>query len=326
MDTTALPIPLVSVCIATYNQDDYIENCLLSVLLQSGEISMEILVGNDGTSPETPSIIARLMERFPGVIQYYKHAQNLGASRNSQFLVRQARGKYIAILDGDDYWLPGKLEAQIAWLEARPDSPACYTNAIALSDSGRLLGLFTSVSKREIDLPFMLARGNFLNSSSLIYRTDLREMILSIGTEFIDYRAHLAFARYGALGFDERVFVAYRVGTAHSMIRTMPERVSEYYFEAICSVAFEPAVTEKIRRLALASFFSNYLIGAIFHLRIRLAWQWYGRIRQKFPNDGAWVLILGARDVFHRVWRFLKRGGNRAYASSSSRLRVLHER
>ncbi|MDF3822159.1 glycosyltransferase family 2 protein [Leptospira sp. 96542] len=325
MDINTLPVPLVSVCVATYNHDQYIENCLLSVLLQTGDFAVEILVGNDGNSPETPQIVERLMQRFPGVIRYYKHPQNLGASRNSQFLVRQARGKYIANLDGDDYWLPGKLAAQIAWMEARPDSPACYTNAIAISDSGRLLGVFTSVSAREVDLPFMLERGNFLNSSSLFYRTDLRDRILDIGTEFIDYRAHLLFASLGPLGFDDRVFVAYRVGTTHSMVKTMPEKVSEQYFEAICSVIFEPGVTDTIRRSALASFFSTYLLGAVFYFRFQPAVLWYERIGKKFPKDRFWVLSLGGRFVFQRLWRFVKRGGERAYASSS-RLRVLHER
>ena len=148
---TFVEAPLVSVCVATYKQDRYIEACLLSVLGQTGNIPIEVLVGNDGDSPETPNIVARLADRFPGVIRYFAHPRNLGASRNYQFLVREARGRYIAHLDGDDHWVPSKLKTQIAWLDAQPHCPACYTNAAVVDDAADKLAAETDDLLDEID-------------------------------------------------------------------------------------------------------------------------------------------------------------------------------
>lgn len=302
---TCIEIPLVSVCVATYKQDRYIENCLLSVLAQTGNIPIEVLVGNDGDSPETPNIVARLAERFPGVIRYFAHPQNLGASRNYQFLVREAKGRYIAHLDGDDHWFPGKLETQIAWLEARPHSPACYANAAVVDDAGRLLGSFTSYSWQEVDLPTLVARGNFLNHSSMLYRSIHRDVVLDIGEEFVDYRLHLGFARRGVLGMTDRALVVYRTGSEHSMIDTMPNRVAERLFEAMGTVLIPSLVTDQVRRIALGNFWAAHLVASVKRRCAHPALNWYRRICDVYPQDGLAVLLIGLQIAAIRALRSL---------------------
>jgi len=155
-----LSSPTVSVCITTYNQDRYIKDCVVSALAQIPDTSIEILIGDDGAGPQTPQIIARLMAFHPGVIRYFKHKKNMGPSANYQFLIREARGLYLAHLDGDDFWLPGKLAAQLAWLQDHPNSVACYANAIMVSDDQQVMGAFSSSISQPVDLAFLLAKGN----------------------------------------------------------------------------------------------------------------------------------------------------------------------
>ncbi|MFT3664748.1 glycosyltransferase family 2 protein [Piscinibacter sp.] len=322
---TSPSAPLVSVCVATYKQDRYIEECLLSVLAQAGDVPIEVLVGNDGDSPDTPHIVARLSARFPGVIRYFAHERNLGASRNYQFLVREARGYYIAHLDGDDYWLPGKLRAQIALLEERPDSPACYANAVVIDDAGRLLGAFTSFSGREIDLPTLVMRGNFLNHSSLLYRASHRDVVLDISDEWVDYRLHLGFARRGVLSTIDRVLVVYRSGSEQSMIDTMADHVHERVFEAMCTVLPQSSIVREVRRSALGTFWAAHLIASMRQRRRRPALYWYRRIRDAFPQDAVPTLIVG---VYIAGGRMLRAVGSKLWRGRSSvgALRVLFER
>ena len=90
------------------------------------------------TEPKKLSV--RWLQRFPDVIRYFRHENRLGPGGNYQFLIGQARGEYIAHLDGDDYWLPGKLTAQLGVLDVSPECVAVYANAICVNDAGALLG------------------------------------------------------------------------------------------------------------------------------------------------------------------------------------------
>jgi len=278
--------------VATYNQDRYIEDCLTSVLIQSGDVPIEVLVGDDGSSPETPRIVERLSRQYPGFIRYFRHERNLGPSANYQFLAGRARGRFIAHLDGDDYWLPGKLKAQTAWLDGHPNSPASYSNAAVIDDAGILIGVFSSSVSRDIDLPFLLERGNFLNHSSMVYRASCREVVLGISGPFIDYRMHLGFAREGGLGFDNRVFVVYRQGSEHSMVKKVPETVRELYFDAVSSVILDSHISNAVRRRALAHFLIGIMFESMMQLRFRPTFLWWGRIREKYPQY-FWCALLG---------------------------------
>jgi len=315
--------PLVTVCVATYHQDRYIEDCLNTVLAQSGDVPLEVLVGDDGCSPETPRIVERLSRRYPGIIQYFRHQKNLGPSANYQFLVGRATGKYIAHLDGDDYWLPGKLKAQTAWLDAHPDSPATYANAAVIDSEGVLIGVFSSDIHRVIDLPFLLERGNFLNHSSMLYRASCRGVVLGIEGPFIDYRMHLGFARQGGLGFDHRVGVVYRHGSEHSMVQKVPEIVRELYFDAVNSVLLDPRVSDVVRRRVLVHFLADIMFGSMVQLRLRSTLLWCGRIRERHPRDYRRA-VLGA--VGGSLWKLIRAVARKLGLAAASGLRVMHER
>ncbi len=107
-------LPRVSVCIATYNHERYIHDCIMSVVAQAHEIPIEILVGDDSSSDKTGEIVRRLADRLPDIVRYFRHAKKMGGVLNRQFLIGQTTGEYIAHLDGDDYWLPGKIAKQIS--------------------------------------------------------------------------------------------------------------------------------------------------------------------------------------------------------------------
>lgn len=225
--------PSVSVCITAYNHEPYIKDCLLSVLTQSYDVNLEILVGDDGSSDGTPRIVLDIAERYDGLITLFRHEKNLGACSNLKYLIARAKGDYIAHLDGDDYWMPGKLAAQISVLEKNLGSVAAYTNAVLINDGKDIIGAFNRPQPAIITLDYLCEKGNFLNHSSLVYRQELRRVILDMPDTFIDYRIHLRLACSGGLCYVNQMLVAYRVGSATSFMNDAQELVIRGSDEAV---------------------------------------------------------------------------------------------
>jgi glycosyltransferase involved in cell wall biosynthesis len=116
--------PLVSVWVISYNQEAYIEEALQSALDQNYP-NLEVVVSDDASTDATPALIAAMAQRHPGKLVPILNAVNGGITANSNIALRQCRGKYIAFMGGDDVLLPGKIAAQVAWMEADADRALC---------------------------------------------------------------------------------------------------------------------------------------------------------------------------------------------------------
>ncbi|GAB0155136.1 glycosyltransferase [Chryseobacterium sp. Alg-005] len=117
----------VSICITTYKHEKYIEECLNSIFAQEFSGRYEIIICNDNSPDNTEAIIRQMMAAHPkgDRIKYFKNVPNLGYVKNTLFSFSKASGKYIAILDGDDFWIdPLKLQKQFDFLESHPDFSA----------------------------------------------------------------------------------------------------------------------------------------------------------------------------------------------------------
>ncbi len=237
---------VVSICIATCNQERYLDECLESVIGQIEEMSCEILIGDDMSEDATSEIAARWAARHPDVIRHFRHAPRLGPAANYQFIVARARGEFIAHLDGDDMWLPGKLAGQLAFMNANADCPAVYTNAIVVDDKGALRGLFNNPQPDRFDLAGILKYGNFLNHSSLLYRRHFTSAVTDLSPPFIDYLMHLRLAKCGILGYMNRPGVLYRQQSSTSMIVNANEHTRELYWQALTSMSDMRAVAKEL--------------------------------------------------------------------------------
>ncbi|MBY0405366.1 MAG: glycosyltransferase, partial [Cyanobacteria bacterium] len=135
--------PDVSICIVTYNQAPFIEKCIQSVLMQEVNFSYEIVVGEDGSQDETPQILKRLQAEHPDKIRLFLNHTNMGrkGGNNFQRTLKACTGRYIAQVDGDDYWInPTKLQQQYDFLESHPDYVICFHNVQAVDEkTGQLL-------------------------------------------------------------------------------------------------------------------------------------------------------------------------------------------
>lgn len=119
--------PLVSVVCVTYNHEEFIEEALSSFLAQETRFPFEILVADDCSSDQTRDILRRYASLHPNMIKLVLPDKNRGAERNLISMCEAAQGRYVALCDGDDYWVrTDKLQAQVDYMEAHPNMRACF--------------------------------------------------------------------------------------------------------------------------------------------------------------------------------------------------------
>lgn len=129
--------PLVSICVQTYQHVNYIKNCLDSILEQKTDFEYEILLGEDKSSDGTREICIQYAQRFPEKIRLFLHhddnkikVENIPTGNfNAFYNFYQARGKFIAFCEGDDFWRdPLKLQKQVDFLQINPEYVLAYHN------------------------------------------------------------------------------------------------------------------------------------------------------------------------------------------------------
>ncbi|WP_431136685.1 glycosyltransferase family 2 protein [Psychroserpens mesophilus] len=127
--------PLVSVVVITYNHENYIKQTLDSILSQNTDFDFEVVVGEDKSPDNTLEVCKRYGDR----ITLIHSDENVGMIPNFIRTLEAAKGKYIAVCEGDDYWTdPLKLQKQVDFLESHPDYVICWTDYSILKDNGEL--------------------------------------------------------------------------------------------------------------------------------------------------------------------------------------------
>lgn len=128
----------VSVVVLCYNQMNYIEQCIRSILCQKANFKYEILIGDDASTDDTKDILLRYYEQYKDRITLYIRETNIGASANALDLLCAASGEYIAYLEGDDFWCdPNKLQKQCDFLDANSSYVACFHEIKIINEKGK---------------------------------------------------------------------------------------------------------------------------------------------------------------------------------------------
>ena len=130
-----MPKPLVSILIISFNQEAFIEEALKGALEQDYE-NLEVVVADDGSTDRTPDIILSYADRYKGRLVAIVGKPNLGITGNSNRGLSLCKGKYIAFQGGDDVFLPGKISAQVDWMEERDSRVLCGHQVEVFYESG----------------------------------------------------------------------------------------------------------------------------------------------------------------------------------------------
>jgi glycosyltransferase involved in cell wall biosynthesis len=165
--------PLVSVVLITYNHSRYIGQALDNILGQQVDFPFEVVVADDCSTDTTPEIIARYQQQFPDRVRVLPNTVNVGVSRNVERGVLGGRGKYTAIIEGDDYWVDSsKLQRQVDFMEAHADYSMCFHNALVVyeDDPSRQSHLMNTSEKTEYTLED-ITKGWFIPTASIMFRS-----------------------------------------------------------------------------------------------------------------------------------------------------------
>lgn len=167
--TTYYNRPKVSVCMLAYNNRDYIDQAVSSVLAQEVDFPVQLVICEDASTDDVRDKINAYKDA--GCFTFVKHfnAVNLGLTRNLAVAIGLCDGEYVAYLDNDDYWTDRlKLRKQVDLLDSRSDASICYHPTMILRD-GKLYFDKARIVPPVADI-LDLARGNFIQSCSILFR------------------------------------------------------------------------------------------------------------------------------------------------------------
>ena len=112
----------VSVLMLAYNQQQYVDEAIRSVVLQETDFDYELIIGDDGSSDATAERCREWQQRYPDRIRLLDHSDNVGLARNFVRTYREATGRYIAICEADDFWTDRhKLQIQADFLDSHTE-------------------------------------------------------------------------------------------------------------------------------------------------------------------------------------------------------------
>jgi glycosyltransferase involved in cell wall biosynthesis len=251
--------PLVSVAMIAYNHRPFIREALEGVLAQRRSFPIEIVISDDCSPDGTADIIDEYQARHPDLFVRRDPPRNVGLHANLSRVWTGCRGKYIAMLDGDDWWhSPHKLSTQIAFMEANPDC----------SISGHRVRLLQMEGNQEVELPADsypypekrtvrdLILTNCLATCSVVFRHGIVDAFppWMLGLSMCDWPLNILHAMHGTVGFINEQHATYRLhrggvwSNDHPIQRcdrvTHALRVMREHLPSLSRDAFDQAIYE----------------------------------------------------------------------------------
>lgn len=209
--------PLVSICCLTYNHEKYIQQTLDGFLMQKTEYEFEVLIHDDASTDNTAEIIKEYQKKYPDIIKPIYQVENQyskGVIINKEFQFSRAKGKYIALCEGDDYWTDeNKLQMQISYMEQNPQC-SCTFHAALLSSNEVIIGNDRHYEE-ECDIPteeIVQGDGAYCATASLVFRTKYAleypkfRLISDVG----DYPLQILLAAKGSVHYFPDTMSVYR--------------------------------------------------------------------------------------------------------------------
>jgi len=213
--------PVVSVVMITYGHESYIKEAVNSVLMQECDFQFELIIANDKSPDGTDAIIRDILNDHPRshCIRYFHHNKNMGLVSNFNFALKKATGKYIALCEGDDYWIDSlKLKKQVDFLEANSKLGMAHSAYFLRNDNEKTFRLMrSSFNHQDRNLPWgIIGQELIICTSSVLFRTDLhRRFTNQYQKDFslvpiADTQTWFHFARLSGIGYINQPLSVYR--------------------------------------------------------------------------------------------------------------------
>ena len=243
---------LVSICCITYNHEQYIKDALDSFIAQKVSFPYEIVISDDCSKDNTRSIIETYKAEYPSLIRDVSPIQNMGSQANFIYVLEQARGKYIAICEGDDYWTdPLKLQKQIDIMEADNSLMACCTNSSLVDMSSNILeeklikAIVPDNKEGKYSLREFFEQNHTYPTASVVFRRshfdEVCEKYKIMQNQYLgDWTLWIAILCFGDMYYLDEVTSAYRINptsVTHSKVDERRLGLAKANFKILPAVA-----------------------------------------------------------------------------------------
>ena len=320
---------LVSVLCTAYNHEAYLREALDSMVGQQTDFAYEILVTDDVSTDRTADIIREYEAKYPDKVRGFYMTENLysqGRDIYYEVLFPNARGKYTAFCEGDDFWTdPTKLQRQVDFLESHPDYTACAHNTDLLFCDGERPDVTLATRQADCDMEFadlLQGMSHAWHTSALVGRTDLLAdppdfYTIAADAGFGDFPYALWLRLNGKIRFLARFMSCYRINSGAASWSTDLEaatsRLTRFYRGAIAMLESFRNHVQDPELLALTDDWINrwnfqllYTLGKDRELR-KPPYRAY--LREKPLSFRVKNLIKCAFPALHRLYR-RRRGYN----------------
>lgn len=211
---------LVSISTVTYNHEKYISECIESVINQCVNFKFEMVIGEDCSTDKTRNIIKKYERDYPEIIKPIYNKENLGKKSGSNTgrenyinVIKNCKGKYIVHLDGDDFFLPGKLQKQVDYMNSNPECSMSGHNVKVIYEDGRPSHLYTKTLPKVKSLGGLIRHGTCILHTSMIFKRRYLDIDLfqrMHHSSHGDWLIHMIVSRNGKIGYLDKVLSTYR--------------------------------------------------------------------------------------------------------------------
>lgn len=197
-----------SIISISYNHEKYIQQTLNSFAMQKANFNYEIIIGDDCSSDNTQAIIREFEKQYHGKMTAILRKQNIGISANLFDVLKKAKGDYIFICEGDDYWIDeNKLQTQVDFLEKHTEYSVCF-HPVIIEEEGVITKDIFPTQTSGFGLTSLLKQ-NFIQTNSVAYR---RQNYSRLDSDILptDWYLHIIHAQNGKIGFIDKNMSVYR--------------------------------------------------------------------------------------------------------------------
>lgn len=202
----------VSVLMLAYNQEQYIDEAIRSVVMQQTNFDFELIIGDDGSTDGTAQRCRFWQQRYPDRIRLLDHPDNVGLARNFVRTYNEAQGEYIAICEADDFWTDKhKLQIQVDFLDAHAEYAMCFHRVVNYYEANNTKSLSNGGQKSELTISDV-AMCNPITNVSVCYRRAMAGTLpewMDCVTSY-DLVMHLLTLQHGKAFYMKRVMAVYR--------------------------------------------------------------------------------------------------------------------